>query len=810
MKKISTLLLSGTAAFLMANGQTAYALCTPLAFVAANANNVVCSGVIFSGVNTGANTDTLTHNDGGLGLLSILPASTMGTGNDTFINNGGTSLDIDQGANDDQATVNGGAVGILTQGAGNDTFINNGGLTTFADQGGDNDTATISGGLFTSSITSLSQGSGNDIFNSNGGTTGTVTQGDGNDDANITAGTIAIVLDQGNDDDDVIMSGGFLTSLIQGSGVDTLDLSAGTAARVTQGSGDDEATWSGGSLLIYSGGDGSDALTVTAASYTGLEVLGGGDDLSSGDGFVDTLTLDGLNVSINGGSILNWENVNVAGSTIAFSNGAVAVGSDPGNGMFLYGISMLDGQNALALTGNLDISSNSIFDATGGGAGVYSVSGNLSSLGMVTMQDAAVGDRLSVGGNFVGGGTVALDVDTVLNTNDQLSVTGDVLGLPVALALQNAGATGSYTGDGPGAGLALVTVGGTTDAADFVLAAGPLIAGAFAYDLSLEADNTWYLQSTARDGAVAALTAGGMASTVGTTFLGTYHERTGEQERNPNSNVWGRVVGTFGNESVKASGIGDVETAGATVGLQTGLDIVAHENASGGRTRLGIYGGLASSSGDVTTAGAGGAAGLTEADGKIAGVYASHTAANWYADAVLQGQWLDIDASGGATTLATDAQGWLASLEVGHSLALTETASLEPQAQFIMGSNSTDAATDSDGVLNSWSDDDIMLGRIGARLKSAHTLGNGAAVSGWLKANLWTDFKSDDQSVTMASLGSSSTTALDGKKTWVDFGIGFDVQASSNIAFFVDGDMAVGLSGDYQAFNGKAGMKVDF
>lgn len=710
MKKISTLLLSGTAAFLMANGQTAYAACvyTPGPGATAGSDSVLCSGISL-GTNTQAGDDTLT-NSGALGVLFLGETTRMGSGNDTFINNGGIALDVRQEGNNDTANVNDGIV------------------------------------------TSLTQGAGNDIFNSNGGTT----------------------------------------------------------AFVNQGSGDDEATWSGGNLLIYSGGDGSDALTVTAASYTGLEVLGGGDDLSSGDGFVDTLTLDGLNVTIFGPSLVNWENINVAGSTIAFSNGAVSVGSDPGNGMFLYGISLLDGENALALTGNLDISSNSTFDATGGGAGVYSVSGNLSSLGMVTMQDAAAGDRLSVGGNLVGGGTVALDVDTVLNTNDQLSVTGDVLGLPVALALNNTGATGSYTGDGPGAGLALVTVGGTTDAADFALAGGPLIAGAFAYDISLEADNTWYLQSTARAGAVAALTAGSMASTVGTTFLGTYHERTGEQERNPNSNVWGRVVGTFGNESVKAAGIGDVETAGATVGLQTGLDIVAHENASGDRTRLGIYGGLASSSGDVTTAGAGGAAGLTESDGKIAGVYASHTAANWYADAVLQGQWLDIDASGGATTLATDAQGWLASLEVGHSIALTETAALEPQAQFIMGSNSTDAATDSDGVLNSWSDDDIMLGRIGARLKSAHTLGNGAAVSGWLKANLWTDFKSDDQSVTMTSMGSSSTTALDGKKTWVDFGIGFDVQASSNIAFFVDGDMAVGLSGDYQAFNGKAGMKVDF
>lgn len=778
MKKISTLLLSGTAAFLMANGQTAYAACSP--FPTGGDDNITCTGLSAATV-TGNGNDTVTHNGTLLGLLG------MGSGNDTFYNNSGTITSATQGTGNDDAIINAGTIVSLDQGANDDDVIMSGGLLTLLNQQGGVDTVDVSGGL----IASMFQGDGNDTLTTSG-----------------TA--IMTFADQGANDDTLNVNGGSAVSVFQGSGSDTANITAGTAGVVFGEDGDDDADWSGGNLLSYFGGDGSDELEVTAATYDGSQLLNGGDDLSSGDGFVDTLTLDGLNVTIFGPSLVNWENINVAGSTIAFSNGAVSVGSDPGNGMFLYGNSLLDGQNALAVTGNLDISSNSTFDATGGGAGVYSVSGNLSSLGMITMQDAAAGDRLSVGGNLVGGGTVALDVDTALNTNDQLSVTGDVLGLPVALALNNTGATGSYTGDGPGAGLALVTVGGTTDAADFALAGGPLIAGAFAYDISLEADNTWYLQSTARAGAVAALTAGSMAGTVGTTFLGTYHERTGEQERNPNSNVWGRVVGTFGNESVKAAGIGDVETAGATVGLQAGLDIVAHENASGGRTRLGLYGGLASSSGDVTTAGAGGASGLTEGEGKVAGVYASHVAANWYADAVLQGQWLDVDASGGATTLATDAQGWLASLEVGHSLALTETASLEPQAQFIMGSNSTDAATDSDGVLNSWSDDDIMLGRIGARLKSAHTLGNGAAVSGWLKANLWTDFKSDDQSVTMASMGSSSTTALDGKKTWVDFGIGFDVQASSNIAFFVDGDMAVGLSGDYQAFNGKAGMKVDF
>ncbi len=812
MKKISTLLLSGTAALVMANGQTAHALCTPLAFVAANANTITCTGLISSGVNTGANTDTLTHNDGGLGLLSILPASTMGTGNDTFINNGGSSLDIDQGANDDQATVNGGAVGILTQGSGNDTFNSNGGLTTSVDQGGDNDTATISAG----SVAVLNQGGGNDIFNSNGGLAGTVNQGDGNDDANITAGTIAIVLDQGNDDDDVIMSGGFLTSLIQGAGVDTLDLSAGTVALVAQGSGDDEATWSGGNLLIYSGGDGSDALTVTAASYTGLELLGGGDDLSSADGFTDTLTFQGLGpMTINDTTITNWERVGLSGSFLSFSNNALTVGSDAGDGLFLYGLSNLSANNGFALTGNLSISDGSGFGYTGAVSGThaFSVSGNVVNNGALRVRNSTAGDVFTVEGDYAGTGDFSFDFDTDLNTSDLLVINGDVTGGTTILQGGYVG-QGSYTGDGPGAGIAVVRVAGNTAPGDFMLYEEfiglPLVVGAFAYELNLESDNVWYLQSTVRAGAVASLPAGGMSASLGNAFLGTYHERLGEQQRAPNSNVWGRVIGEFGNESVAAGGIGNIASSGATTGLQAGLDLVAHENSTGGRTRLGLYGGLGWMNHDASTPAAGGAAGTNEASGKIAGLYASHTSGGFYADAVLQGQWLDVDVAGGGTTIATDAKGWLASLEMGQDIALAGNASIEPQAQFIAGSNSMDSAIASDFTQTSWSGDDVMIGRLGARLKSANTLGNGAAVTGWLKANLWTDFKNDDQSVSVTSGGGTTTTTLKGKKAWVDLGIGFDVQASSNIALFVDGDVAVGLSGDYQSFGGKAGMKVDF
>ncbi len=63
---------------------------------------------------------------------------------------------------------------------------------------------------------------------------------------------------------------------------------------INAGDGDDEFTWSSGTLGAFDGGIGSDTATITAASYTGSEVLDGGDvtggtttiavaDVSSGD-----------------------------------------------------------------------------------------------------------------------------------------------------------------------------------------------------------------------------------------------------------------------------------------------------------------------------------------------------------------------------------------------------------------------------------------------------------------------------------------------------------------------------------------------
>jgi outer membrane autotransporter protein len=652
-----------------------------------------------------------------------------------------------------------------------------------------NDTVTLNGGTVTGSVIMDSTGmTGNDSATVNGATvSGGVDLGDGTNSFTITSGTVT-------------------AGIVAGSGVDTIQVSGGTVSGdISTNGGNDILNWTAGNLVSVHGGDGSDTVSVSAAGYTGSQLLDGGDDVATADGFTDTLNLNGLTVTANGGNLLNWELLNLNSSALTLSNNAIAVGTLAANAG-----STLASTGALSVTGNLTTAAGGTWLAPTGG----SVTGNLVNAGVADLRDGATGDSVAVAGNYTGGGVLGLDVDTAGNTADRLLISGNVLGAATSLAVNNLGLSGSYTGDGPGAGIALVEVGGSTDASDFSLAAGPVTAGGFLYDLSLESDGIFYLQSTVRGGAVAAATTGLLVGDMGQTFLGTRHERVGEQELAETSNIWGRAVGQFAEEGVSASGIGTIGHDSNVTGLQAGLDLVVHEASDGSRTRFGVYGGLSWISSDSATAGAGGASSSTSADGQVAALYASHdNAAGWYVDAVVQGAWLElnaIDPTGAA--LSTDAQGWSASVEMGSAMQLTQTSWFEPQVQVIYGRSRTAAARDSNSVLNEFSHDDMLLGRIGARLKSTQKLndGEGGFVTGWMKANLWADAASDDQSVIMTSAAATTAVALQRKSACADVGMGLDIQANQWMTLFADSDVSFGIDQSYKAFAGKVGVRLAF
>jgi outer membrane autotransporter protein len=521
-------------------------------------------------------------------------------GNDTIILNG-TVVDtyiVGESGNDtiwllsgsvgtDVHGDGGGADPIYNEppGPGNDTIILNGATvvgTIFGDQGDD----TIQ--LLSGSSAAVSGGDGNDAITLNGATIAGAISGDaGNDVIQLLSGSAAVVLGgAGNDailldgatiadsingeagDDTITFRSGSSKAILGGFGNDVINLVGGSFTGTISGDeavasvadGNDTFIWSGGTLTgAFRGQNGSDTALVTTSNYNGTQLLDGGDDVAVADGWIDRLTLRGPTATAPGATIVNWEVVTLDAASLTLSDGALTVGSDPGTGLFLSNGSTLDGLNAFALTGNMTIDGSSSFVATGGGAGVYAVSGTLANAGTVTMQDGAAGDVLTVGGNYVSNSGRLL-LDTVLgadaSASDRLVIQANSVVGSGATSLLVANTTGGgalTTGDG----IQLVQVDGASAAGAFTLG-GRVAAGAYEYTLNHNgvganaANGDWYLRSTYippvtppvtppapasepvvqlpnyRAEVPVDMVVPALANRFGLAMLGTYHDRVGE------------------------------------------------------------------------------------------------------------------------------------------------------------------------------------------------------------------------------------------------------------------------------------------
>lgn len=115
--------------------------------------------------------------------------------------------------------------------------------------------------------------------------------------------------------------------------------------------------------------------------------------------------------------------------------------------------------------------------------------------GVVSLQDGDANDTLTVGGDYAGGGSLALD--TALGAGpggaDVLRVTGDVTGAATRIKMRLTGAAaGAATA---GNGILVVQVAGASPAGAFVLD-GPVWHGGYLYELK-QVGKDWFLQSRA-------------------------------------------------------------------------------------------------------------------------------------------------------------------------------------------------------------------------------------------------------------------------------------------------------------------------
>ncbi|MES0828509.1 autotransporter outer membrane beta-barrel domain-containing protein, partial [Ruegeria sp. SCP11] len=207
--------------------------------------------------------------------------------------------------------------------------------------------------------------------------------------------------------------------------------------------------------------DGTDALTIEGGANISAATL-----FDGGLGTQDTLTFSAFNGNLDGALFTNWENLTADnGSVLTLDSSASNINSLAANN----GSTIAAGEADQSLNSNLRTDATSRFLAGFGGSGTVSVVGEVNNDGLISLADGSGGDRLTIGGDLTGSGTVALDVDFDAGTNDQLIVTGDSSGAQQGLQVQKSGTLANLQT------YALATISDSSSANDFRLVNGDFV-----------------------------------------------------------------------------------------------------------------------------------------------------------------------------------------------------------------------------------------------------------------------------------------------------------------------------------------------
>ena len=622
-----------------------------------------------------------------------------------------------------------------------------------------------------------------------------------------TTGTVGTVIG-GDQADAITLTAGTVGTVVAGGGADTIIANgADVTTSIDAGDGDDTVTWSAGTVAAIAMGDGSDVVNIAAgADVSGLTLLDGGDDLTAGDGMVDTLTFKNLTVAATGANVTNWENVVIDGGTVSFSDNALTTGSDAGTGLSIVNGGALDAGDAFALTGNLTVNAGSTFDGTGAGAGVYSISGNLANNGIVTTKDGVVGDTITVAGNYSGTGILSVDIDTATDTMDTLVIAGDVTGGPTTVVVNNLSPLGAS-----GNALTVIAVGGTSAAGDFVLDGGSLTAGAFDYNLAHQGSNFVLASAVNSTGAVYQAAPSVLS---GLNSLPTLEQRVGQRqwagtnvargELQPSTGGWLRLRG----DKLKSSNTTGVNADTSTWGLQAGIDYNV-ETGGEGQWVLGVTGQYGKLGSTITNP-----LGFGKIDAEGFGIGATAT---WYGTkgtyVDLQGQvnWISSDMSSSAAGSLAEGElskAYALSAEVGHRFELDQNTTLVPQAQLTFGKIQGASFTDSAGNAVDLGSNTSMIGRLGLAYEYENNdRTDGNRTKAYVIGNILHDFSKDS----MVNVAGANLSSANSGKTWGEIGLGGSVTMDTNKTIFGEASYRGAFNGESnKGFGLTAGLRVQW
>ena len=201
----------------------------------------------------------------------------------------------------------------------------------------------------------------------------------------------------------------------------------------------------------------------------------------------------------------------------------------------------------------------------------------------------------------------------------------------------------------------------------------------------------------------------------------------------------------------------------------------------------------------------------------LGGYWTRFGASGWYLDGVVQATWYDMEmtARRGLREGETDAFGVATSLEGGYPFDLGDGWLLEPQAQLVYQAINVNEFNDGAADVR-FDDEDLLAGRIGAKLSRSWAAGDENASSGgappreftlWGRADVWHEFLGDPVTEFSSAIGFIPfTTDLGG--SWGRLGIGGALELSESTTLYGNINHEHAFDGDAYAWDGKIGLKV--
>lgn len=473
--------------------------------------------------------------------------------------------------------------------------------------------------------------------------------------------------------------------------------------------------------------------------------------------------------------------------------------------------------------------------------------GSVLNRGVVGSANGQTGDVLNVGDNFFGNGVVELDAALdATEASDVIIVQGTTSGNGTQQIVVNDVGTGigAETGDGPGNGIRLIDVSasGQTADGDFVLANGPLQAGAFIYGLDLETDSIWYLQSVAvSDPGVVYTGTPYQLKTFGRETIGTYYERTGtrigcgpdglhdDEEKSPaqmadladvadmaeheacNYGVWARVIGAWTEADGMINNMTNASYEETVWAVQGGIDAIVRDDDDG-QLVASIFLHYGQIRADAKNNDGGGNAGSTDGDAFGGGVSLTYTTTDGlYLDGVATYTRYDLDITTAAGDNGNaDADGWAFSGEIGkHFVSTDNRFGITPQMQIVYQSISIDDFTTTNGNTVSISNADSLEGRVGATFEYLPETNGESRTRLYVEANLIQEFL--DAPVTTFS-GAPLSLAYEDTSYEVGIGVEWGVKGKDSVAVWAEADYRTAVSSDDgpDTFAATAGLAYRF